>query len=570
MIDFPDGPGRLRRALLRPEQCWQAWQPDDVAGVIAAAEAAARDGRWVVGFVAYEAAAAFDAALQTHAPHPALPLAAFAAYGPAAEGPPPPGEFHCSPWRPEIDEARFAADVAAIREAISDGAYYQSNHTTRLRSAFAGDGGALFAALQAAQPGGYGIHLDGGEWQILSVSPELFFDWTAAGTLMTRPMKGTAARGGDPTGDAAAREQLAASAKDRAENLMIVDLLRNDLSRLAVTGSVRVPALFELEALPTAWQMTSTVSCQTRPGTTLVDVFRALFPCGSITGAPKVAAMRAIAAREVSPRGAYCGAIGVIRPGGHASFNVGIRTVTLFPTVGRAECGIGSGITLDSETAAELAEWGVKTRFLHRASAGFQLLETLRLEDGVYPRGDAHLRRMRAGAEYFGFPWDDARAAAALAALAEQHGHGAWRVRLLLDRRGDATAAAYPLEATSAEARVALATQPIAGDPAFLRHKTTERSAYDAFASPAGVFDTLLWNGRGEITEFTRGNVVLELDGRRVTPPLACGLLPGVLRAELLARGDVVEAVVRREDLARATGLWFVNSLRGQIPARLL
>jgi para-aminobenzoate synthetase/4-amino-4-deoxychorismate lyase len=351
---------------------------------------------------------------------------------------------------------------------------------------------------------------------------------------------------------------------------MIVDLLRNDLARVAATGTVRVPRLFETDALPTAWQMSSTVECATRPGTGLAEVFRALFPCGSVTGAPKVAAMAAIAAMEPSPRGAYCGAIGLIRPGGHATFNVGIRTVVLDRAAGRAECGIGSGIVFDSVAANEYAEWLVKRRFLLRASAGFELLETLALADGRYVLLERHLDRLAHGAEHFGFVHDCARVEAALDAIAAAHPAGNWRVRLLCDRNGTARAEAFALEPTPDEVAVVLASAPITGEPEFLLHKTTHRDAYAAFDPPPGVFDTLLWNARGELTEFTRGNVVVEIDGALVTPPLACGLLPGVLRAELLARGEIVERVVQVDELPRATALWFINGVRGMLPVRLI
>lgn len=547
-----------------------------MAPLLTAVERHGRAGGWAVGYVAYEAAPAFDPALRTRPPRPGRPLALFALYdeADATPAPLPAGAFRCGPWNMEMPRHAVEAEVAAIVEAIGDGRYYQVNLSARLTAVFEGEPGALFQALRLAQPDGYGAWFDGGDWQLLSVSPELFFDWTPAGELTTRPMKGTAPRDADPAVDAAARQALVASDKERAENLMIVDLLRNDLSRLARPGSVSVPRLFEVEALPTAWQMTSTVRCRTRADVGLADVFGALFPCGSVTGAPKVAAMAAIAEKEVSPRDAYCGAIGLVRPGGHAVFNVGIRTVSLERDLARgvAHCGIGSGVTWDSDPAAEYAEWLVKRRFLLRASAGFELLETLRLEDGCYWLLARHLARLADSARHFGFVCDEARVRQALADTAERHAAGAWRVRLRLDRRGAPTLERFPLEAAPAAAvvDVALATGRVDSTDEFLCHKTTERALYAPHAPLPDRFDTLMWNERGELTEFTRGNVVVELDGRRLTPALACGLLPGVLRAELLARGEIAEAVIRCEDLPRATGLWFINSVRGMLPARLV
>jgi para-aminobenzoate synthetase/4-amino-4-deoxychorismate lyase len=620
-IDFPQAEGqRLALAFGAPIATLTARTLAEVPAVLDAAMTEARAGRWVVGWVAYEAAPAFDPALVVRAPAGPLPLAAFASYaapdtGTTADD----AGFACGPWRMTTSRDQALAAIAELRRRIGAGDFYQVNLTTRLVADFSGDSAALFAALRATQPAGYCLHLQDAEWEILSVSPELFFDWQADGTLSTRPMKGTAPRHAEAAADAAAAAALLASEKERAENLMIVDLLRNDLARVAATGTVRVPRLFELDALPTAWQMSSTVQCATRPGTGLAEVFRALFPCGSVTGAPKVAAMAAIAALEDAPRGAYCGAIGLIRPGGHATFNVGIRTVTLdrrampgkdkaafapgrpkqtrhapkaqtarstfgdtlmferseLPGTpreggegGRAICGVGSGIVFDSAPADEYAEWLIKRRFLLRASAGFELLETLALHDGQYVLLERHLARLAHSAEHFGFVHERSRAAEALDALAAVHPVGRWRVRLLCDRGGAARAEAFALEPTPDEVAVVLAAAPIEGDAEFLLHKTTRREAYAPFDPPPGVFDTLLWNARGELTEFTRGNVVLEIDGALVTPPLACGLLPGVLRAELLARGEIAERVVRVDELPRASRLWFINGVRGMLPAR--
>ncbi|HEX8964594.1 MAG TPA: aminodeoxychorismate synthase component I [Rhodocyclaceae bacterium] len=566
-IDFPgpDG-GRLRLAFPRAAEVLEARRIEDVRSVVAAAERLARQGRWVVGFVAYEAAPAFDPAFATRPPHASFPLAAFAAYdAPGDAGAPPTGSCACGVWAMETPRPDVESDIEAIRRGIAAGDYYQVNLTARLRADFQGSGLALFESLRAAQPDGYGAWLDGGAWQVASVSPELFFDWRPDGLLTTRPMKGTAPRHAEPQADAGAAQSLRESEKERAENLMIVDLLRNDLARVAAIGSVAVPALFAVEALPTAWQMTSTVQCRTRPGIGLADVFGALFPCGSVTGAPKVAAMKTIAALERSPRGVYCGAIGVLRPGGHATFSVAIRTVALAARSGRAECGIGSGIVLDSRAEAEYAEWLVKRRFLLRATAGFDLLETLRLDGGAFWLRERHLQRLRASAAHFGFAWDAGRIEAALDAEAARHGEGTWRVRLRVDRDGAPRTEAFALEALAEPLRYALAAMPVDSGDEFLAHKTTRRSVYETHAPPPGAFDTLLWNERGEVTEFTRGNVVVELDGRRVTPPLSCGLLAGVLRAELLARGEIAEGVVRVEDLPRAAGIWFINSVRGML-----
>jgi len=567
-IDFPDADRqRLRREFSAPGSTWIATEPGQVAEILCAAEAAARAGQWVVGFVAYEAAAAFDAALPTLAADPRLPLAAFAAYDAPDTATAPSDDFRCGAWTMDTGRADFDAGIASIHRDITAGRHYQVNYTTGLEAPFHGHPRAFFDALRRAQPDGFCAFLDGGDWQLASVSPELFFDWTPDGRLTTRPMKGTATRGHDDAEDQQRADELRRSEKEQAENLMIVDLLRNDLSRVAQLGSVSVPRLFNLEALPTAWQMTSTVVCDTRPEVNLAQVFTALFPCGSVTGAPKRSAMTAITELEATPRGAYCGAIGVIRPGGHATFNVAIRTVSI--ARGRARCGIGSGITIDASAEGEWAEWLVKRRFLLRASADFDLIETLRLEDGKYWLLERHLARLGASADHFGFPWREETVRASLAAAMKGREAGVWRMRLLLDRQGNCRVEGFALTPDTEPVIVALATLPGDSGDEFLRHKTTRRQAYEERTLP-DVFDTLLWNEQGELTEFTRGNLVLELDGQRLTPALGCGLLPGTLRAELLASGEIAEAVLRKADLARASHIWFINSLRGWLAAKLI
>jgi para-aminobenzoate synthetase/4-amino-4-deoxychorismate lyase len=511
--------------------------------------------------VAYEAAAAFDQAFQTLPPLKSIPLAAFAIFDTPSE---PEEEtlntgFDCSHWCSDIPSSGFRKKVECIREGIAGGAYYQVNLTTRLRSNFKGDPCAFFSALCEAQPGAYALFLDFADWQIASVSPELFFAWSpATAEIVTRPMKGTA-----PLSRPAA--DLRASAKDRAENLMIVDLLRNDIARVAHQGSVRVPELFTIEDLATLRQMTSTIVGQTLPDADLPQIFAALFPCGSITGAPKIAAMQAIAALEPSPRGAYCGALGVVLPGGAALFSVGIRTVTI--ANGEAECGIGSGITWDSDPAEEHRECQIKRRFLLRASAAFDLLESIKLEDGAYWLLDRHCERLQRSAEHFGFPFDIEAISRTLQATAGRHQEGAHAVRLLLSRRGTIAIETRPIPVTPAHPSFALAETAISSDDEFLHHKTTHRAVYEAHApKSAGIFDTLLFNERGEITEFTRGNVAVELDGRLFTPPESSGVLPGTLRAELLAQGKLIERVLRHDELHRAKAHWFINSLRGFFP----
>ncbi len=572
-VDFPEREGgRLRLAATNAVGSWQAHSLDEVIPAIEAAEAAALAGHWVAGFVAYEAAPAFDAAMRTRAASGPLPFAAFFAFPAESVCPPtegPEAQFECGQWLADDPPARVREMVTILRDGIAAGTYYQVNASTRLRASCSGDTAALWHALTATQPGGYCARVATAQWEIHSVSPELFFDWNGD-RLVTRPMKGTAPRFAEPARDEAAREAMLASAKERAENVMIVDLIRNDLSRIARTGSVRVPKLFETHALPTVWQMTSTVECRTRADVGLSQVFGALFPCGSVTGAPKISAMQAIAELERSARGVYCGTVGVIRPGGHATFNVAIRTLTVDKAVGRAECGLGSGITTQSGEEAEHAEWVAKRRFLLRATAHFDLLETMLLREGEIPLWPQHQARLRAAAEHFGFALDEAAVESLMLRLRRAHPRGAWRVRLLCARDGALQSQVFALEPSPAEVQVVLATSPVRSDDEFLRWKTTARAVYAAHQPPPGMFDTLLWNERGELTEFTRGNLVLDVEDRRLTPRVESGLLVGVQRGVLLGAGEIEEALLRVEDLARARRAWFINAVRGWLPVRLV
>ena len=588
-FDFPRHPlaredgERLRGAWTVPPDEWLlAREPVELAAVIDAAHAAARAGAWVLGGLRYEAASALNPVLDCE-PAEGL-LAAFAVYRTAPQEWPAPGpeRARCQAWvqglhDPELD----AGHIEAVRTAIRAGDCYQINLTTRLLSALQEGVGLdeLFRALHQAQPGGFSLYLQqlGDEPGVASVSPELFFDWRPlpehgkTWILAAQPMKGTAPRGADRASDEAAQTYLRTSEKERAENLMIVDLLRNDLGQVARIGSVRVPRLFELHELPTVWQMTSTVTAITQPGAGLAQLFAALFPCGSVTGAPKRRAMQLIRELEAAPRGWYCGALGLIQPGGATTFNVPIRTVE--QRAGTAlRAGVGSGITLDSEPAAELAEWQAKTRFLARARAPIAAIETLRLEQGQYPQGAAHLARLARCAKHFGLGFERAALQAALDAVAAAHPQGRWRVRLQLGRTIQTVC--QPLEPTAEPVCLALAPQALATAGLareFIVHKTTRREGYEALlaAKPAEAFDLILYNEEGELTECGRGNLALCIDGEWLTPRLQAGLLPGVGRAHWLAQGRIREARLMREDLPRASALAWFNALRGWLRAEL-
>ena len=564
-------------AFNEPVEVIEAREAAAVLPALRRVEALVNDrGLHAAGFVSYEAAPGFDPAFTVRPQgDDDFPLLWFGLYAqpevaPAplpATTPPLPAE-----WTPSVGPAEYAAAIACIKEHIARGDTYQVNYTLRLRRLFAGDPWALFQALVPAQQASYSAYVDIGRYALCSVSPELFFE-REVGRVTLRPMKGTAARGRWSAEDRAQAERLRASPKNQAENVMIVDMARNDLGRVAEVGSVRVPRLFEVERYPTVWQMTSTVTGET--GVPLAELLGSLFPCASITGAPKHSTMQIIAGLENAPRRIYTGCIGFFGPGGRAQFNVAIRTVLVDRTAGQAEYGVGGGIVWDSDAAGEYDEWRQKAQVLREPRADFALFETLRWSPaGGYWLLDYHLRRLRESAEYFGFAPRAGEAEAKLAALSADltaglsgdpsAGSGKVRVRLQLEADGQIHCTAQPY--TPAEARpVRLGLAPTAVDSGerWLYHKTTRRQLYtDARAARPDCDDTLLWNERGQVTETTIGNIVARLDGRLVTPPLACGLLPGTFRGWLLDQGQVVEAVIPLERLDECE-LFRVNAVRG-------
>jgi len=458
-----------------------------------------------------------------------------------------------------VDEKRHTAAVDRIREYISAGDCYQANFTFPLTFEWFGHPLALYARLRERQPVRYGGFLGDADSGIVSLSPELFLE-KQGDRLVTRPMKGTLARR-----ESAAR--LLASAKDRAENLMIVDLLRNDLGRVAEKGSVKVESLFTIEDYPTVWQMVSEISARV-PGVRLAAILRALFPCGSISGAPKIRATQILAALENEPRGLYTGAFGWIAPDGDFRLNVAIRTLELAAGHG-GRLGIGSGIVADSGAAAEWQECQLKANFLRDCDPGLKLIETLRRDEGRFPRLAGHLERLRRSANWFGFPFDEA---ALRQRLDNLPGSGVWRVRLTLAKSGDIELQSFPLPVTQPVHWLTLvATRRIvSGDP-LRRHKTTARQLYDealgSLVPDSPVFDVVFLNERGEVAEGARSNVFVEREGVLLTPPLDSGALPGVLRAELLASGQARETVLWPEDLR--DGLWLGNALRGLVRVEL-
>jgi len=560
-FDFANEHGiKLPRLFQNPTKVITTSNLEEVLGCFKQVEQASGEGKYVAGYVSYEAAPAFDPAFVVNS-NPSMPLVWFGVYD------------QCEHQRLSTDEDSFQfvltgedtsrkqydEAITTIHQNIEEGNTYQTNYTIRMYGKLQGSAKMLFQQLQHAQQANYTAYLNIGSHEILSASPELFFHLKDR-MMTTKPMKGTVRRGRFAKEDEVQAEELYHSIKNRAENVMIVDLLRNDLGRIAKTNTVQVEKLFEIEQYPTVHQMTSTIKAQLREEVTLTDIFQALFPCGSITGAPKVSTMEMIAQLERSPRDVYCGAIGFITPEGEATFNVPIRTAVVQGD--QLTYGVGGGITWDSSANAEFDEVLAKAQVLTKEHKDFHLLESLLLENGQYFLVEEHLKRIEQSAKYFG--WDMPNKKRIYEhLLAEAKGKvGKHKVRLLLSRDGEIHIESAHIADMSEVINVALAKGPVDSSNVFLFHKTTYRDVYKQHLIPQDCFDVLLFNEKDEITEFTFGNVIVEKDGQWFTPPVACGLLAGTYREWLLCENKVKEKIIYKKDLFHYDAIYFINSVR--------
>jgi para-aminobenzoate synthetase/4-amino-4-deoxychorismate lyase len=570
-----------------PREVFVARRQDEVAAVLEAADAARRAGGTLAGYLAYEAGLALEPRLaelaeaRTGVGGPLVWLGLFDApqtiradevsawLEERAEG-----QASLGPLTPQVSPGGYHAAFAALQEAIHAGDIYQANLTFPLAGSFRGDPLALYAPLRERARAGYGgVVFDGQHW-LLSLSPELFVS-LKDGEAKAKPMKGTRPRSVDEAADRALADELASSAKDKAENLMIVDLMRNDLSRVAEAGSVRVEAPFAVESYPTVHQMVTTVRATLAQGHGAMDLVRALFPCGSITGAPKIRAMELIAEVERDARGPYCGAIGRIDANGDAAFNVAIRTLRLTEienAQGSAVLGVGSAIVADSQPMNEWHESLLKADFARRAAPGFDLIETMRFDpEAGIALLELHLERIKASAAELGFAFDRHAARNRIQALCFDLDAPA-RLRLLASQRGEIALEAAPLPQPLAEPVTCIAlTLPVHPGDWRLRYKTTDRDFYNAardVAKDAGAHEALLVREDGLVTEGSFTDLFVERDGILLTPPAELGLLPGVLRRSHLESGRAREAKLTLDDLA--DGFLIGNALRGLMRARLV
>jgi para-aminobenzoate synthetase/4-amino-4-deoxychorismate lyase len=551
-----------------PRQIISAYRMEEVIPALNAIEKhVARDGLCAAGFIAYEAAPAFDSALAVKEDG-AFPLVWFGLYEKPEEVSLPPMQAshqdYPLTWQSSVRRDAYKNAIEKIKHYIEAGDTYQVNFTFRLRSLFTDDPWPFFVALARAQDASYSAFVNTQQWIVCSASPELFFQLDD-NKLISRPMKGTAPRGLMQHDDVKQAEGLRHSEKDRAENVMIVDMVRNDMGRIAQTGSVHWNSLYEVEKYPTVWQMTSTVRARTEAG--LCEILKALFPPASITGAPKPRTMEIIAELEQTPRRIYTGTVGFWMPGRKAQFNVAIRTVLIDKTQGEAEYGVGGGIVWDSVDQIEFEECRTKARILTQHISDFSLLESMLWtpEEGYFLL-PYHLARLKDSAAYFSYSADIDAVLATLDAFARTLPKNAHKVRLLVAKDGRITVQSESVGAAAVHPQhCCLAPEPVDSANPFLYHKTTNRSVYEqALGSCPGYADVILWNEKGEVTESCIANVVVELDGELYTPPIQCGLLPGTYRAYLLEQGKVKERVVTVEDLAQSPQVYLISSVRKQ------
>jgi para-aminobenzoate synthetase/4-amino-4-deoxychorismate lyase len=540
-------------------------------------ESAVESGLHAAGFISYEAAPGLNSDLIALPPgeFPLLRFGIFEKRLTLSSTPPddplPTAYYRTCDWRTSLSPDEYAAAVERVREYIAAGETYQVNLTMRRTFAFNGDPYRFYRDLCNSQSTAFCAYLELERYRILSASPELFFRLDH-GTLTTRPMKGTAGRGRWHADDEEAKRKLREDPKERAENLMIVDLLRSDMGMVSTTGSVAVRSMFDIEPLETVHQMTSTITSTLKHGTGIVELFQALFPCGSVTGAPKKRTMEIIAEMENTPRGIYTGCIGFISPGPEAVFSVAIRTIVIDTETGSAEMGLGSGITFDSRAGDEFEECLAKGRFALEQRTEFQLVETMLFEEGAgYFLLERHLERLRLSAAYFGFRLHEEPIRRALAARSAPL-TGNHKVRLLLSRKGTFTIQTEPIAVDpDTPLLAAVAEKRVDSRDPFLFNKTTRRPLYSAEpAKRPECVDLIFLNERNEVTEGAYNNIVVKMDGELITPPLECGLLPGVFREELLARGEIREKVITGEQLRSVEEVYLINSVRKWRRARLI
>ncbi len=532
-----------------------------VKDLLARVEDYQQQGYYVVGYVSYEAAPAFEEKL---AVHPAPLLGEYLLYFTVHDSveksiiPLTYDEVDMpSNWKEETSKEEYEKAIAQIHHHLRQGDTYQVNYTVQLKQAVTANPFAIYNRMVVEQEAGYNAYVEHDEMAVISMSPELFFEQEGR-QLTTRPMKGTTKRGLTDQEDLDQAAWLEQDSKNRSENMMIVDLLRNDMNRISEVGSEHVERLCQVEQYSTVWQMTSTIKSQLREDVNLVEIFRSLFPCGSITGAPKIATMEIIKDLEPQPRGVYCGTIGLLLPNGRRIFNVAIRTIQLHQ--GKAIYGVGGGITWDSTWGSEYREVHQKAAVLYRKQARFQLITTGKISQKNLMFKEQHLERLKKASRYFAFPYDAEDLRRKIEAECQAcDSNQDYRLRISISKSGEIELSRQiltPLSPHFCQAKLCLQEANL--QQAFTYFKTTHRPHLSL-----GEQEKIYHNVRGELLETSIGNLVLKIDGKLYTPSIRLGILSGIYRQHLLETGQVEEKVLTFSDLVQAEAIYACNAVRG-------
>ena len=533
----------------------------EVADLLAQVESYQEQGYYVVGYVSYEAAPAFEEKLAVHkAPLLAEYLLYFTVHDRVETSPIPLTYEEVdlpSKWQEETSAENYEKAIAQIHHHLRQGDTYQVNYTVQLKQDLSANPFAIYNRMVVEQEAGYNAYVEHDEMAVISMSPELFFEQIDR-ELTTRPMKGTTKRGLTDDEDLKEAAWLEQDPKNRSENMMIVDLLRNDMNRISEVGSEHVERLCQVEQYSTVWQMTSTIKSQLRPDVDLVAIFRSLFPCGSITGAPKIATMEIIKDLELQPRGVYCGTIGLLLPNGRRIFNVAIRTIQLHK--GKAIYGVGGGITWDSTWESEYREVHQKAAVLYRKQARFKLISTGRVSQKSLLFEDQHLERLTKASRYFAYPLDPKKLRQKIEEECQVCDvNQDYRLRIGLSKSGEIELSRQiltPLSPSFCKAKLCLQEADL--NQSFTYFKTTHRPHLSL-----GEQEIIYHNVVGELLETSIGNLVLKINGKLYTPPISLGILPGIYRQHLLERGQVEEKVLTLADLNQAEAIYGCNAVRG-------
>ena len=533
----------------------------EVAGLLAQVESYQEQGYYVVGYVSYEAAPAFEEKLAAHkAPLLGEYLLYFTVHDRVETSPIPLTYEEVdlpSKWQEGTSAENYEKAIAQIHHHLRQGDTYQVNYTVQLKQDLSANPFSIYNRMVVEQEAGYNAYVEHDEMAVISMSPELFFEQNDR-ELTTRPMKGTTQRGVTDQEDLAQASWLEQDPKNRSENMMIVDLLRNDMNRISEVGSEHVERLCQVEQYSTVWQMTSTIKSQLREDVDLVAIFRSLFPCGSITGAPKIATMEIIKDLEPQPRGVYCGTIGLLLPNGRRIFNVAIRTIQLYK--GQAIYGVGGGITWDSTWESEYREVHQKAAVLYRKQARFKLITTGKISQKSLLFEDQHLERLTKASRYFAYPFDPEELRQKIELECQAcDSHQDYRLRISLSKSGEMKLSRQiltPLSPSFCKAKLCLQEADL--QQAFTYFKTTHRPHLSL-----GKQEIIYHNATGELLETSIGNLVLKIAGKLYTPPTSLGILPGIYRQHLLETGQVEEKVLTLKDLAQAEDIYGCNAVRG-------